>query len=57
MALPLIFTTAYDTTLLEAVNCLDVSAVHLYEDLSKSADWSNKWIVQMNSSKTKSLGF
>ena len=57
MALPLIFTTAYDTTLLEAVNCLDVSAVHLYEDLSKSADWSNKWIVEMNSSKTKSLGF
>ena len=48
---------ADDTTLLEVVSSSDVSAVKLNEDLSKIADWSNKWIVEMNSSKTKSVVF
>ena len=48
---------ADDTTLLEVVSSSDVSAIKLNEDLSKIADWSNKWIVEMNSSKTKSVVF
>ena len=48
---------AGDTTLLEVVRSSDVSAVKFNEDLSQIADWCNKWIVEMNSSKTKSIVF
>ena len=50
-----VFCYAGHTTLLEVVSSPDVSAVK--SNLSKIADWSNKWIVEMNSSKTKSLVF
>ena len=43
--------------MLEVVSSSDVSAVKSNEDLSQIADWCNKWIVEMNSSKTKSIVF
>lgn len=52
-----VFCCADNTTLLKVVDSLDVSATNLNEDLSRIADWSKKWLLDMNASKTKSLLF
>ena len=54
-SLPLIY--ADDTTLLEIVDDIAVSAGRLNSDLNKIAVWADKWLVTMNPVKSRSLVF
>lgn len=51
------FIYADDTMLFETVENKDVSADHLNNDLLKISEWSNKWLVTMNPSKSRSMVF
>lgn len=52
---PFIF--ADDTTLFEIVNNPGSSAEILNNDLTKISEWSDRWLVTMNPSKTRSMTF
>ena len=54
-SLPWIY--AYDTTLLEIVDDLVVSAGGLNSDLNKMAVWEDKWLVTMNPPKPHNVVF
>ena len=45
------FIYADDTTLFEVVEDPVVSAENLNNDLARISEWSNKWLVTMNTSK------
>ena len=54
-SLPLIY--ADDTTLLEIVDDIAVSAGRLNSDLNKIAVWADKWLVTMNPVKSRNVVF
>ena len=51
------FLFADDTALLEVVDSPISSAELLNNDLNKISEWSDRWLVTMNPSKTKSMTF
>jgi hypothetical protein len=51
------FVYADDTTLFEVVDDPVESAENLNNDLAKISEWSDKWLVTMNPSKTRSMLF
>ena len=51
------FLYADDTSLLEVVDDPDVTAAKLNDDLELINTWTHKWLVTINSDKTKSMVF
>ena len=51
------FLFADDTLLLEEVVSPETSAHELNRDLQVISDWSDRWLVTLNASKTKSMIF